>query len=335
MSEKSFWWTTGGAGDGASTYTRSDLSEVARVLAATHAAQGVAPGYLDSLAGSAPAANTVQIASGGALVDGKPYVNHTVAELTVPSAAGAGNSRIDRIALRANWTAQTVRVVRVAGVDAVDPAPPALTQTPGVVYDLALYQARVDTGGNVTLSDERAFARLGAGGLAADVFPYQALGDLALGKGDGTLGRLAAGVNAQKLVADSLAEAGLRWIDDDFGLSILIGNGVEVVTSGVKGYIEAPFDCEIEAYRLVGDASGSITIDLWRDSFANFPPSSGDSICGTTKPNLNGEQRKENSSLIGWSRTLSKGDWLAICVESATTVKQVTLSLTGRKRAVS
>ncbi len=333
MSERSFWWTTGGAGDGASTYNRDDLAVIVRVLASAQAGAGVAPRLANGLAGTAPAVNVVRIASGGALVDGKPYYNNGDVDVTVPSAVGAGNSRIDRVVLRADWTAQTVRLTRVAGTDAANPTAPALTQTTGVTYDLALYQARVDTSGAVTLTDERVFARLGAGDLAADVFPYQALGDLALGQGDGTLGRLAVGTDGQRLAATSGAEHGVSWIDDDFGMSIQIGNGVEVITTGVKGYIEIPFDCELEAYRLVGDVSGSMVIDLWKDTFANFPPTGGDSICGTTKPNLSSEQRKENTSLIGWTKTWSKGDWLAVNVDSAATVKQATLSLTGRKKA--
>jgi hypothetical protein len=158
MAEKSYWWTTGGAGDGASTYTRDDLAAVARILAACANYQGVAPGYLNQLSGSVPSANTVRINTGGAVVDGKPYYNNSTVDITIPSAVGTGNTRIDRIVLRADWTAQTVRIYRIAGTDAASPNAPAITQTSGSVYDIKLYQALVNTSGTVTLTDERDMA---------------------------------------------------------------------------------------------------------------------------------------------------------------------------------
>jgi hypothetical protein len=107
------------------------------------------------LAGTVTAANTVQISAGSAIVDGKPYTNSSAVNVNIPSAVGGGNTRIDRIVLRASWSAYTVRITRIAGTDAASPSAPALTQTSGTTYDTPLYQALVDTAGTVTLTDER------------------------------------------------------------------------------------------------------------------------------------------------------------------------------------
>lgn len=167
MAQDSYLWTTGGAGDGSDTYTRSDTTKMLKVIAACHAFEGVAPTFLNKCAGSVPGVNTARIASGGAMVDGKPYLNTADVDVTIPSAVGGGNTRIDRVVLRADWTAQTVRVTRIAGVDAGSPTPPAITQNSESTYDIMLYQALVNTSGVVTLTDERVWARLAVGDLAA------------------------------------------------------------------------------------------------------------------------------------------------------------------------
>ncbi len=165
MAEKSYLWTTGGAGDGATTYTRADWARIAKVLAACNGAEGIGSDYLNALAGSVGGANTVNINTGGAVVDGKPYDNDASVGVNIPSASGGGNTRIDRIVLRADWTAQTVRITRIAGTDAASPTAPAITQSSGTTYDIKICQALVTTGGAVTLTDERDFAQSGANSL--------------------------------------------------------------------------------------------------------------------------------------------------------------------------
>lgn len=110
-------------------------------------------------------------------------------------------------------------------------------------------------------------------------------------------------------------------------LNVVIGDGVNIST-GVKGFVEIPFACQITAVRLVADASGSIVVDIWKDSYANFPPTVADTITASAKPTLDSAQKAEDTTLTGWTKSLAAGDWLGFNVDSATTVKQVTLSLT-------
>jgi hypothetical protein len=153
-------------GDGAVSYTQANLSVIAAVLAACGAFEGVAPGYLNELAPTAKGANTVAVNTGGGLVDGKPYHNTVSVDVNVPSAVGAGNTRIDRIVLRAGWAAQTVRITRIAGTDAASPTAPALVQMPGTTYDISLCTVLVNTAGAVTVTDARTMAAVGTTGIA-------------------------------------------------------------------------------------------------------------------------------------------------------------------------
>lgn len=180
MSEVSFLWTTGGAGDGANTYTRSDWASIARIIAAVNASEGVAPNGLNALAGTVTGANTVSINTGYAIVDGKPYINDAAEEVNIPSAVGVGNTRIDRIVLRADWSAQTVRITRIAGSDAITPASPSITQNSGTTYDITLYRATVNTSGTVTLTDERTFGQTQTNGIADDAVTTAKIADSAV-----------------------------------------------------------------------------------------------------------------------------------------------------------
>jgi hypothetical protein len=110
----------------------------------------------------------------------------------------------------------------------------------------------------------------------------------------------------------------------DFVIAVVLGDGVQTLTTGVKGYLEVPVDCYLTGWRIVADASGSCVIGIWRSNYAGFPPTSAGLILSSAKPTLSSAQKNQNTSQ---RLLLNKGDWLAFNVESASTVKQVTLSL--------
>ena len=170
MAETSLFWTTNaaGSGDQQASYSQADHSDGMRIMAACGGYEGVAPGYLNELACTANGANTVAVNTGGAMVDGKVYINDASQDVNIPSASGAGNTRIDRIVLRANWAGFNVSVTRIAGTDAATPSAPAITQTSETTYDILLCQALVNTSGDVTLTDERTWSAVSANGIKTD-----------------------------------------------------------------------------------------------------------------------------------------------------------------------
>jgi len=75
--------------------------------------------------------------------------------LTVPTPSSA--TRIDRVVLRADWTARTVEAALLQGVEGG--GAPSLTQTAGVTWEIPLAQLTVTTGGAITVTDQRAYCR--------------------------------------------------------------------------------------------------------------------------------------------------------------------------------
>jgi hypothetical protein len=109
-------------------------------------------------------------------------------------------------------------------------------------------------------------------------------------------------------------------------IEVVIDGGGVAITTGVKADLEVPFNCTLVSWRLLADQSGSIVIDVWKDSYANFPPVVGDSI-STSKPTLAAATKAEDTTITDWSEVLVAGDILRFNVESAATVQRVTLSL--------
>jgi len=110
-------------------------------------------------------------------------------------------------------------------------------------------------------------------------------------------------------------------------LTFIIDGGGSAITTGQKGHLEIPFKCEIQQVTLLADQSGSIVIDIWKDTYANFPPTVADTITASAKPTLSSAQKYQNSTLTGWTKTINAGDILAFNVDSASTLTRVTISL--------
>jgi hypothetical protein len=100
-----------------------------------------------------------------------------------------------------------------------------------------------------------------------------------------------------------------------------------VLTTGVKGYLEIPFACTITACRMLADQSGSAVVDIWADSYANFPPVNADSITASANPTITTATKSEDTTLTGWTTSIAAGTILAFNVDSCTSITRLTISL--------
>ena len=160
MAEISRFWTTDGVGDGSSGgYTQAQFAEFVRqTLMTSLTTEGVLKGIGNELAVSGTS-SPLSVASGSGLVYGLFYANDaaitTGSEVTIPTPSTA--TRIDRIVLRAGWSAQTIRVFRIAGTEGL--SAPALTQVVNTTWDIPLATVSITTGGTITVTDARTFVK--------------------------------------------------------------------------------------------------------------------------------------------------------------------------------
>lgn len=89
--------------------------------------------------------------------------------------------------------------------------------------------------------------------------------------------------------------------------------------------IVAPYACTITGWTLFADVSGSATVDIWKDTYANFPPTVADSITASAKPTLTSAVKAASSTLTGWTTSVAAGDVLRFNLDSAASVTKLTL----------
>jgi hypothetical protein len=108
----------------------------------------------------------------------------------------------------------------------------------------------------------------------------------------------------------------------------VIDGGGAIYSNGIKGFLQIPFNCTITAVSLLADQTGSTVIDIWKDTYANFPPTVADSICASALPTIPLSATKSvDITLTGWTTTITAGDVLAFNVVSVTSITRVTITL--------
>ena len=110
-------------------------------------------------------------------------------------------------------------------------------------------------------------------------------------------------------------------------ITFIIDGGGSAITTGQKGHLEIPFACTIQQVTMEAAQTGSIVVDIWKDTYANFPPTDAASITASAPPTISAAQKSQDSTLTDWTKTVNAGDILAFNVDSCTTITRVTISL--------
>lgn len=146
--------------------------------------------------------------------------------------------------------------------------------------------------------------------------------------GNVTIGAVTTQINATSINFNSTGLASF-WtgLAPNTTIEFVIDGGGSTILSGQKGHYEVPFNCTIKRSTLLADQSGSIVVDVWKAAYGSFPPNSGNTITASATPTITSAQKAQDSTLSGWTTSLTAGDILAFNVNSATTITRVTLSL--------
>jgi len=115
---------------------------------------------------------------------------------------------------------------------------------------------------------------------------------------------------------------------DDVISVVFDGQGA-TPTVGSKAYFHCPYGATITGWTIYGyDASdapvsGSAVIDVWKDTYANYPATVADTIAGTEKPTLSSVNKNQDLTLSSWTTTIDNGDHLVFNLDSVTTCTKV------------
>lgn len=110
-------------------------------------------------------------------------------------------------------------------------------------------------------------------------------------------------------------------------ITFIIDGGGSAIATGIKGDLHIPFACTINEVTMLADQSGSIVVDIWADSYANFPPTDADSITASAVPTISTATKSQDSTLTGWTTSVAAGTILRFNVDSVTSITRLTISL--------
>lgn len=192
-----------------------------------------------------------------------------------------------------------------------------------------------------SLANENAnliFAGPATGAPAAPTFRAMVAADLVNNGANPTASIGAAAINGSATTwmrSDGAPPLDANMICDT--ISGIIDGGGNAIASGAHIYIVVPFNCTIVTATSLGDVSGSVALDWWKCTYANFDAGSthpvvGDKITASAPPSISTATKSQDSTLTGWTTSLSKGDILAfVATGNATSIARVTGCLTVNK----
>ncbi len=147
--------------------------------------------------------------------------------------------------------------------------------------------------------------------------------------------------NPHSVVADQIGtddsgvdvQAALDAVESDVSdlkesvLTFVIDGGGSEISTGVKGDLLVPFGCTITKVTLLADQTGSVVIDIWKDTYANFDPTNADSITASAPPTISTAAKSQDATLTGWTTTITAEDILRFNVDSITDIQRVSIIL--------
>jgi hypothetical protein len=118
------------------------------------------------------------------------------------------------------------------------------------------------------------------------------------------------------------ARYGARYLTVSFR-----GGGAELADN-LQTQLTVPYACTITAARALAWQSGAVVVDVWQDTYANYPPDNSDSITASAPITITATGNKsEDTTLTGWDTTLDAGSVLRFNIDSCTTIQDLDIFL--------
>jgi len=149
----------------------------------------------------------------------------------------------------------------------------------------------------------------------------------------GDIGASAPGDAAAAGATGEVADAGHKHprLSERVIYEFVIDGGGAAITTGVKGDLYVPDAFTLQGWSILLDQSGSIVIDVWNDTYANFPPTVADSLNagGGTKPTVTTATKNKDTTLTSYDTSIPADSSLRFNVDSITTATRAVIALWG------
>jgi hypothetical protein len=135
-----------------------------------------------------------------------------------------------------------------------------------------------------------------------------------------------AGSNATTVA--SVPSAALPTAVRTRAIGFSLDGGGSAITTGEKSDIYVPYACTITAVTMLADVSTTTVVDIWKDSYANYPPTVADTIVASAKPTITAALKSQDTTLTGWTTSIAAGSTLRCKVDSNNNATKLNITLT-------
>jgi hypothetical protein len=109
-------------------------------------------------------------------------------------------------------------------------------------------------------------------------------------------------------------------------INVVFDNGSIDIQPGSKGYLNVDVTGTIESWTLVSETEGTISIDIQKTTYDNFP-NGFSSIVGSEFPLLINQDKNKDDNLSTWNTQITAGDILDFRVLSCTGISKCSVFL--------
>lgn len=107
---------------------------------------------------------------------------------------------------------------------------------------------------------------------------------------------------------------------------VRVGDPIETPVNDVAVYIKNASTIVAVSILTVG-GPGSCVVDIWKDTYANYPPTVGDSIVSGSPPTITAAHKYLDTTLTGWNTAVAAGDVLMFHLVSTATFDSIFFAL--------
>jgi hypothetical protein len=107
----------------------------------------------------------------------------------------------------------------------------------------------------------------------------------------------------------------------------VIDGGGSVISTGVKGDLDVPINCTIDRATAFSDATGNITVSIWKSTYAAFPPISTGNITASAPVSIVSASSSQDTTLTGWTKAIPIDSVLRFNVDACSNITRATISL--------
>jgi hypothetical protein len=129
-------------------------------------------------------------------------------------------------------------------------------------------------------------------------------------------------------VTGTIASARLSTQHKTRVLTFAFSNGSSDLAVATQAVVSCPYTGTITGARLLSPQTAAVVIDVWKDVYANYPPTIADTITASAKPTLSAANKSDNTTLTGWTTSVTAGDVFIANIDSCTGVHSCALQLT-------